>query len=110
MAVIGAVLLGVLYLMALLCEFVAPYDPNWRDTDHVLLPPQVPRVRSDEGLHLRPFVFATEMTRDPVTRARPIATTAAPAMACGCCHAVSRIDCGGSSRPSGTCSASRRAA
>ncbi len=53
----GVVLL-VLYSIALFCEFVSPYEPNQRNAQYVLCPPQWPRFIDVEGdFHFQPFVY-----------------------------------------------------
>jgi len=59
-AVAGAVLLGALYLLALLAPFVAPYAPTDLDRSRFYHPPQALHWRDAGGrFHLRPFVHAT---------------------------------------------------
>ena len=60
MAVASAVVLLLLYLMAIFCEFVAPADPARRHTRHVYAPPQPLRWFDAEGFHLRPFVHGVK--------------------------------------------------
>lgn len=60
-------LLLLLYAVAALCEFLAPYPLETRDIDYAYAPPQTLRFISDEGLHLRPFVYALEGSRHPET-------------------------------------------
>jgi len=60
MAVAGGLLLALLYLLALLAPFVAPYGPAELDRSRFYHPPQALRWRDAGGrLHLRPFVYAT---------------------------------------------------
>jgi peptide/nickel transport system permease protein len=62
-AVVSLHVLTVLYLMALLAEFFAPYPAFWRDLDHAYCPPQLPRYSWQHGWH----VFAVKQNVDPVT-------------------------------------------
>ncbi len=58
LALIGSAVLIALYTVALLCEFVSPYEPNQRNAQYVLAPPQRIRFIDSQGnLHLRPFVY-----------------------------------------------------
>ncbi len=66
-AVWAGVLVVTLYLAAALCEFLAPYGLEHRDTAVPLAPPQRLHFFDDDGFHLRPFVFGLEGFRDPVT-------------------------------------------
>jgi len=60
--------IGVLYLIALFCEFVAPNAPNGRDVRHKYCPPQ--RVRFfHNGRPHRPFVYPLVRHKDPETLA-----------------------------------------
>lgn len=63
-------LIAVLYLIALFCEFFAPYTPRHQDVAHASAPPQKVRLISAEGLHLRPFVYQRVMIRHPETLRR----------------------------------------
>jgi len=60
-------LIVLLYLLAAFCEFVAPYPLDRRDVDCAYAPPQRLHLISEEGLHLRPFVYGLEGMRHPET-------------------------------------------
>ena len=62
----GLVLLG-LYVVAIFCEFLAPYPLNHRQVAYAFAPPQRIHFISEEGLHLRPFVYGLEGVRHPET-------------------------------------------
>ena len=65
-AVASMVVLAILYLIAILVEFVAPYATDRYNIKYILAPPQ--RVRffdADGQFHLRPFVYDYITTRDP---------------------------------------------
>ncbi len=50
--------LGFMYLLALFCEFIAPYPPDFRNSDYINAPPQWVRfVSEQDGFSLRPFVL-----------------------------------------------------
>lgn len=55
--------LGVLYGMAILAEFVAPYAPNEHHLDFIYAPPQVPSWSPSRGWHAATFLQQT----DPIT-------------------------------------------
>ncbi len=55
------------YLVAAFCEFLAPYTLKQRDTDYAFAPPQRIRFVSEDGLHLRPFVYGFKGKRHPET-------------------------------------------
>jgi len=55
------------YLMAIFCEFLAPYTLKQRNTSYAYAPPQRIRFISEAGLHLRPFVYALRGERNPQT-------------------------------------------
>lgn len=71
-AVIGGIVVLLFYFVAIFAEFVAPYDPRYRDMSHIAAPPM--RVRFWDGnekkLFLRPFVYATRLQRDMTTLQR----------------------------------------
>jgi peptide/nickel transport system permease protein len=65
LAVGSSIVLILLYLMALLAPFLAPYDYTRRAEDHIYKPPQWPRFVNQEGqFSLRPFVYGYETTLD----------------------------------------------
>lgn len=68
LAILSAWFLLLLYFIAGFCEFLAPYPLSSRHPDFAHAPPQVIRFFSDEGLHLRPFVYPLEASRHPETR------------------------------------------
>ncbi len=68
LAVWAGFLLLVLYFVAAFCEFLAPYPLDYRDVDYAYAPPQPIRLVSEDGIHLRPFVYAIEGERHPETR------------------------------------------
>ena len=63
LAVISLHILGLLYLLALLAEFIAPYPSSWRDQAHSYNPPQPPAWSWDRGLHL----VDVYQHKDPIT-------------------------------------------
>ncbi|MBW1713242.1 MAG: ABC transporter permease [Deltaproteobacteria bacterium] len=56
-----------LYLVAGVCEFVAPYPLDHRLTALTYAPPQRLHFFSEEGFSLKPFVYALQGGRDPET-------------------------------------------
>lgn len=66
LAVASLYVLGLLYAIALLAEFVAPYPPNARHIDYGYCPPQLVRFTLAHGLH----THAMRAEVDPVTFAR----------------------------------------
>lgn len=68
LAMVGFWLLLILYILAIFCEFFAPYDPVRRDTEHIYVPPQRVHFRDENGkFHLRPFVYGLKQENDPIT-------------------------------------------
>ena len=72
LAVGGLGILAVLYTVALLADFVAPYSPQHRDLERVYCPPQLPRFNVQNGLHVRgvkrhvdPVTFRRTYQEDP---------------------------------------------
>ena len=57
----------ILYLMAIFCEFLAPYPLSFQDTSYAYAPPQRIHFFSDDGFHLWPFVYGLEGRRNPET-------------------------------------------
>jgi peptide/nickel transport system permease protein len=67
-----AVIVG-LYLVALIAEFLAPFDPTDNNRRFVNVPPQAIHFfmpTEDGGWTFKPFVFGYEMELDPETLAR----------------------------------------
>ncbi|HIG47744.1 MAG TPA: ABC transporter permease [candidate division Zixibacteria bacterium] len=62
----GVVILW-LYLITIFCEVLAPYTLESYKIDFAYAPPQRLRIFSEEGVHLRPFVYGLKGVRDPVT-------------------------------------------
>jgi len=62
-------ILAAFYLIALLCEVIAPNDPNRRDAERKLASPQWVHLIHDGGLR-RPFVYPQLRHIDPETLAR----------------------------------------
>ncbi|MGK7887997.1 MAG: ABC transporter permease [Leptolyngbyaceae cyanobacterium] len=65
LARLGAIILGIFYLVAIAAEFVAPYDPYEPQVDGALLPPTAIHWRSPDGQLSGPFVYPT--TQGPVS-------------------------------------------
>ncbi|MAX25232.1 MAG: peptide ABC transporter permease [Phycisphaeraceae bacterium] len=70
MAVWSGLIILVLYLMGMFCEFLAPYPLETRDVTYAYAPPQRIRFVAEDGFHLRPFVYPIKSMRDPVTLQR----------------------------------------
>ncbi|WP_226781581.1 ABC transporter permease [Oceaniglobus trochenteri] len=70
LAMAGLTVVVILYLIAAFAEFLAPFDPNSYDRKGGFHPPQAVHLidRTEEGgLTIRPWVWETELTRDPRT-------------------------------------------
>lgn len=65
LAKIGLALLGILYLIALACGFLAPHNPNQRSSYSYMPPQSIHFI--DNGKLQRPFVYGVETSRDPET-------------------------------------------
>ena len=62
-AVVSGAILLVMYLSILICEFLAPYGLDTRNTDFIFAPPQ--RVRFfDQGRLVAPFVYGYDYRLD----------------------------------------------
>jgi peptide/nickel transport system permease protein len=67
MAIISSVILGIFYLVALFCEFVAPYDPEQYFIQYKLAPPSKIHILDTEGRLHRPYVYKIKREKDPET-------------------------------------------
>jgi peptide/nickel transport system permease protein len=70
MAIVCAVVLILLYAIALFCEIAAPHEAHRYEATLALAPPQALHFVDEEGLRLRPFVYGIKTSRDPVTFAK----------------------------------------
>ena len=66
LAIAGAIVLALFYLVALLAEFIAPYAYSTDNMRMRYVPPTPVRITAPDGLHW-PFVYALQATRDPET-------------------------------------------
>src|SRR5512142_1534246 len=62
MALISAVILIILYVIAIFCEFVAPYGPDDAFIRYKLAPPTVIRLVDAKGQMHAPFVYKIKRT------------------------------------------------
>jgi len=68
LAVGAIVVIVIIYLLGIFCEFLATYHPETRDQKFAYAPPQRLHFIDENGFHLRPFVYALKGERDPETR------------------------------------------
>ncbi|GGB46942.1 peptide ABC transporter permease [Roseibium aquae] len=66
-AMIASAILGLMALMGVFAEFVAPYGPTTRDARYLDGPPQIPMFCDQNGCSWQPFVHGVTTQRDPVT-------------------------------------------
>ena len=69
LAMIGLIVIIVLYAMTILHSFVAPYEKSTR-TPFIYRPPQALHFSDVNGFSLRPFVYGTAIQRDLATMSR----------------------------------------
>lgn len=68
LAMIGAVILIIMYILAIFASFVAPYGVRTTHDAYAASPPHWPRFVDAEGnFHLQPFVYGLESAVDPAT-------------------------------------------
>lgn len=68
LAIFGLIILAVLYLLAIFCEFFSTQDISKRDTNYLFVPPQgIHFIDSQGKFSLRPFVYGLKLEEDPVT-------------------------------------------
>lgn len=68
-ALISLIFLAVVYASILICEFLAPYQQDTRNLDHIYAPPQHIHLFHD-GAFVGPFVYGRNMTLDMETMRR----------------------------------------
>lgn len=66
-AMVAASVLGVMAVLGLFAEFVAPYGPTERDAQYLDGRPQIPKFCDRNGCSLAPFIHGVKTERDPVT-------------------------------------------
>jgi peptide/nickel transport system permease protein len=67
MAMIGGALIIIFYLIAVFCEFVAPYAPDLPFIKYKFAPPTRLHLRDADGNWHAPFVYRIVRTKDPET-------------------------------------------
>ena len=71
LAVVSVFVLLAFYIVAMFCEFFAPYNPEAFSTQWTAAPPTLVRLFDTEGTFRGPFIYGTKRERDPETL-RPI--------------------------------------
>ena len=66
MAVVGGIIILIAYMVAVFAEFVAPFDPEYRDEKSPFVPPMKIHFTTEGKLHF-PSVYALSQIRDEVT-------------------------------------------
>jgi peptide/nickel transport system permease protein len=69
LAIVGSIVLILLYLTAIMADFIAPNDPSQFNKLYPYAPPQPIRFVDEARFHLRPFVYGLKRARDPVSLA-----------------------------------------
>ena len=70
LALIGGVILSIMYLLAILASFVSPYGPNQKFDDNLYTPPTRLHFSDEEVSGVRPFVYGLKKSFDPNTLER----------------------------------------
>lgn len=68
LAIFGIIVLCFMYILALFCDFLSPYNPNRRFSHYPNIAPQVIHIRDENGFR-RPYVDGFKSERDPITLA-----------------------------------------
>jgi peptide/nickel transport system permease protein len=68
LAMIGLWVIGALYVLALFCEFFAPYSKDSRHYEFTYAPPTKVRIFDEQGRLSRPFVYGTSLDIDMETQ------------------------------------------
>ncbi len=67
LALASGAMLIVLYMMTLFSGFIAPYEADHRFGGRDFVPPQSVYFFSQDGFHLRPFIYALQADFDPAS-------------------------------------------
>ncbi|MHA1216006.1 MAG: ABC transporter permease [Candidatus Thorarchaeota archaeon] len=70
LAMIGGIILILLYIAALFADFIAPYAKEVRFEDYPYCPPAHVHLFDERGRFRGPFVYGIERSRDPTTLQR----------------------------------------
>jgi len=71
LAILGGTILIIFYLIAIFCEFFAPYSKLKRRPKYIYCPPQNVHFFDERGtFHFRPFVYGMKANLDPKTFSR----------------------------------------
>ena len=73
LAMLGMGILLIFYLGAILCQFIAPYDPFGRNSQYLQAgPDRIHFIDQDGKFQIRPFVYGTKQEVDPESWQRKI--------------------------------------
>ncbi len=61
------VVLALLYIGGIFCEFISPYSLESQHVKYLYSPPQRLHFFDDEGFHIRPFVYGVKSEIDSIT-------------------------------------------
>jgi peptide/nickel transport system permease protein len=64
-AIVGGIIIAILYLIAIFSEVIAVYDPKEYSRTHTYAPPQRVRFVDQGRFQLRPFVYGLDGKRNP---------------------------------------------
>jgi len=64
LAIVGGSILVILYILALFCEFFAPYNVSTRHSKYIYAPPQRIHFFDEQGFHIPPFVYGLKSKID----------------------------------------------
>jgi len=64
MALVGGVILIILYLIGAFCEFIAPYDPEAYFVRYKMAPPTPVRIFDTTGTLQAPFIYHRDRSKD----------------------------------------------
>jgi len=67
LAIGGSIVLLILYISGIFCEFFAPYGLETYQIKYIHVPPQLIHFFDKEGFHIRPFVYGIKRRIDPRT-------------------------------------------
>jgi peptide/nickel transport system permease protein len=68
LAIVGTVIVLLIYLIALFAEFVAPFTPDAFDADYTYAPPQRLHFFDDDGLGLYVYGYRSELNEETLVR------------------------------------------
>ncbi len=67
LALFGATILAIFYIVTIFCGFLSTYNMHKYNSQYIYCPPQRVHFFDEKSFHLRPFIYGLKKTEDPRT-------------------------------------------